>query len=406
MSGVISKAGSVQPRPFVRRRPAPSCRPSVAIAFTIVLVACGDSGTTEPNPTSVAFRTQPSEAVAGAYIAPPVEVRVVADGEETVEIELAENDCGAVLGGQTSRLTANGTATFADLAVDIPANGFKLRAGARDRTAVSAAFAVAPAPTSGPLVQQASVCLRGSPQSDAASLTWVATDDVLWTADDNRNQLIGVDRRSGALINTVPAADLEEAFSLDCDDGDGNPATSCSYTGELEVVAYDSQNRFLYAFNTVNDPTLPVPVDRPAAFRLRSGGCRGCLTFEDWNALDAQYAYQAVVVIEGQLYIADGPELHGYDFTTNIVAAEPALGPINGVIAGLAYRDGRLYLAMKSRRLQVWNWGQRELLESYDLAPLGVGTVAGVEVVRDTVYVLEGQGGNPIFVATIVSNED
>jgi hypothetical protein len=321
-------------------------------------------------------------------------------------LSIADNDCGALLAGESSRVTVDGVATFPGLAVDIPADDFRLEARVLDQTTRSAPFDVVPRDIGGPLEQQASVCLKDHGNGDAASLAWVSQDDVLWTADDNQNRVFGFDRQTGARVNTVTQADLLTAFpdAAECDDGDGSPATSCSYTDELEVVAYDEGARHLYAFSTVNDPGSPTIIDRPAVFRLRTGGCRGCVEYDDWNPLPDGYSYRAAVVIDGQLYISNGPNLHAYDFDTNTVTEQPALQPLPSTITGLSSQHDLLYAVTLSRLLIKVEWDQDEIEDSYELTPVGVRSSDGVEIVRDTVYVLEGEPRNPVFVVTIDDN--
>lgn len=336
-------------------------------------------------------------------VTPAVEVATSSDSRQTVTLSIAGNDCGASLTGEVSRLTVNGVATFSDLVINIPADGFTLEARVLDQTAPSTPFDVLVSDLDGPLEQHPTVCFRERPQRDAASLTWVPGDDLLWTADDRWNQVLGVDRRSGVLVNAVREQEFLTAFpdASDCDDGDGNPATSCSYTNELEVVAYNDQAGFLYVFNTVNDPGSEPIVDRPAVFRLRSTSCRGCLEFDAWNELPDNYNYRAAVAIEGQLFVSNGPDLHQYDFDTNTVTAEPSLQPTGSAIKGLSFGDGTLFVLTVLKRLVAVDWDAGEFENSYDLTPIGVLNAIGVEVVRDTIYVLEGEPTNPIFVVTI-----
>ena len=221
-----------------------------ATVLAFAVSACGGSDSSGPDPITVTFSTQPSAVETGQPISPAVEVGTSSDSRQTVTLSIADNDCGASLAGEVSRATVNGAATFSDLAIDIPADDFTLEARVLDQTVRSTPFDVLASDLGGPLAQHPTVCLRGRPQRDAASLTWVPRDDLLWTADDSWNQILGIDRRSGVLVNSVSEEEILTAFpdAADCDDGDGNPATSCSYTSELEVVAYDDRAGFLYVF--------------------------------------------------------------------------------------------------------------------------------------------------------------
>ena len=126
---------------------------------------------------------------------------------------------------------------------------------------------------------------------------------------------------------------------------------------------------------------------------------------DGWNALPDGYAYRSAVVVDEQLYISDGPNLHAYDFDTNTVTEEPALQPMPSNITGLSAVNETLYAVTHSRRLYKVDWEEDEIEDTYDLAPLGVDSSDGVEVVRDSVYVLEGEPRNPIFVVTIEDND-
>ncbi len=408
---VVDKISRIEYCPGLRRFGGPPhfLRGAVTVvAISLFGSACSSSDTSgpDPDPVTVTFRVQPTAVEAGASILPAVEVATSSDASQTVMLSIADNDCGALLAGQSSRVTVDGVATFPGLAVDIPADDFRLEARVLDQTTRSAPFDVVPRDIGGSLEQHASVCLQDHGNGDAASLAWVSQDDVLWTADDNQNRVFGFDRQTGARVSTVTEEDLLTAFpdAAECDDGDGNPATSCSYTNEFEVVAYDEQARHLYVFNTVNDPGSPTIIDRPAVFRLRTGGCRGCVEYDDWNPLPDGYSYRAAVVIDEQLYISNGPNLHAYDFDTNTVTEQPALQPLPSTITGLSSQHDLLYAVTLSRLLIKVEWEQDEIEDSYDLTPIGVQRSDGVAVVRDTVYVVEGEPGNPVFVVTIDDN--
>ena len=367
--------------------------------------ACG-SDSSGPDPITLSFSVQPTTVEAGQPIQPDVTVTTSSSTPQTVTISIADDRCGATLSGQTSRQASDGVAVFQGLAIDIPADDYQLEARVLDRTSRSAQFDAVPSDLAGPLDQQPTLCLKDRPVGDASSLTWVQVDNVMWTADDNRNKLCGLDLQSGVCLNEVTAEDLISAFpdASNCDDGDGDPATSCSYTNELEVVAYDDRYGFLYVFNTVNDPSSPVILDRPAVFRLRRGACRACIEYDSWNRLPPDYTYRAAVAIDGRQYISNGTDLHRYDYDLNSVTADPVLQTSGSTITGLSYWNGTLFVLARSRQLAEVDWNTLEPEASYDLSPVGIRSANGVEVVRDTIYVLEGEPRNPIYVLTVESD--
>ncbi len=104
--------------------------------------------------TQLEFTVQPTNVVAGAAIAPAVQVTArdalgnVATGfAGAVTLDLATNPGGGTLSGTTSAIASGGVATFANVRVDRTGSGYSLRATASGVNAVtSALFAVIPGP--------------------------------------------------------------------------------------------------------------------------------------------------------------------------------------------------------------------------------------------------------------------
>lgn len=81
------------------------------------------------------FSVQPVNAAVGAAITPAVEVQiqdaagnVIPNASNQVTITLANNPTGATLSGQTTVSASKGTATFANLRINLPGTGYTLRA--------------------------------------------------------------------------------------------------------------------------------------------------------------------------------------------------------------------------------------------------------------------------------------
>ncbi len=105
--------------------------------------------TTTVSCTAVAlkFLTQPSHAVVGQPISPPVSVETVdASGNKVnssapITVALGNNPGGATLGGTTTKNAVNGVATFSDLTLNEPGVGYTLVASSPGLTsATSNAF--------------------------------------------------------------------------------------------------------------------------------------------------------------------------------------------------------------------------------------------------------------------------
>ena len=124
--------------------------------YTLTAAAGGLTGTTSTPfniitsvGTQLFFTIQPSNAAAGAAIAPSIQVtardasgQTAASyaGSVTVAITAGTGASGAVLSGAKTATAASGIATFSDLAIDKAAVGYKLTATAAGLTSSTSAF--------------------------------------------------------------------------------------------------------------------------------------------------------------------------------------------------------------------------------------------------------------------------
>jgi adhesin/invasin len=104
----------------------------------------------QPAALALAFLTQPSNAVAGATIAPPVRVQVQDTGGQPVSISgvtvllTLSQGTGSLSGSTVQTTDANGVATFSDLSIDL-AGPKRLRAfGSAEASAESNQFQITP----------------------------------------------------------------------------------------------------------------------------------------------------------------------------------------------------------------------------------------------------------------------
>ena len=124
------------------------------LAALVAQSGCGTEPTDESVPSKLAFTAQPTNAVAGAVIAPAVTVTVQDDAGNTVTgattsitVALGANPAAGTLSGTETVSAVNGVATFADLSVDEAGAGYTLTASAANRmTATSTPFDVAAPP--------------------------------------------------------------------------------------------------------------------------------------------------------------------------------------------------------------------------------------------------------------------
>jgi len=401
--------GRVGPRkPKVTRR-----------ALGIILagvVACSCDGVTDPGYVIDIVR-QPVEAALNAPLNPGIEVLIRnASGTPvsgTVTIAIDPNECEWPLGGTASVEAIGGQAFFEDLSFAQVAPGYRLAVTYGTARAFTEPIDVLPFDLPGQLLTlENSLCPKPNPQRDAESLTYSPHSDSFWLADDDNPSIFEVDRETGRYLSQVPASSFLAAFPelADCDDGDGDPLTSCSYVNELEHVAYDEHSGTLYVMNTVNSSVPPgsAQPDRAALFKLRSGGaaCPSCWTFVSWRELPGSFA--AMVTIEGALYLAVASSLYGYDYEANRVlttdenggSLPPALVAANN-IRRLEHDGTYLWVILSPLAVHKIEWRTQTLVASYDLGPSGIEDPRGIEVVGDRLYVLDGERPNPIIVFTV-----
>ena len=378
--------------------------PTLLLAMA-ALTGCGDT----VGPSTIAFSTQPVNSLAGEEISPAVEVTVRdAFGDPVggaVAIALDPNPCNWRLSGTLVAELVGGVARFADLSLDKIGRGYTLRSSIGSLSAVSRPFAVTSPIANHPLVHDNVLCTKPNTQGDGESLTLVPEDDAFWIGDDNRDGIYQVDRGTGATLSAIGRSDFLTALpdAGVCDDGDGNPNTTCSYVNEFEQVAYDPVGKLLYVVNTVN-----TSADRPAIFRLRKETCAGCFTIEDWQPLPLGPTYGTLGTADGVLLVSLGNGVYAYDYETNQLENEdedgnplPPLYSTPSAIVGLGYDGSSMWILTQQRQVYEVRWATKTQLAQYDLGPFSVATPRGIETISDTIYVLEGDVPNPINVFTI-----
>src|SRR5437899_6815550 len=134
-----------------------------ASALVVLLAGChfdklfsgGKTPLSHGTPVGLAFSpSRPAQARAGQPITPAIRVAVVdsagapvAGADSLVTIPLGAKPASATLSGTDTAHAVNGVATFADLRIDTPANGYTLTAsGAGLAPDTSDAFNVMPPP--------------------------------------------------------------------------------------------------------------------------------------------------------------------------------------------------------------------------------------------------------------------
>jgi hypothetical protein len=375
------------------------------LCATLVAVAACRGDTAGPGPT-IEFITQPSSAIAGEPIEPPVEV-MVRDAfgrplEGDVTLALEPNPCGLELSGAVTAEVSETAARFEDLAMNIVGQGYTLRATSSGASALSEPFDVESDVTTGPLALEKVLCVKINIHGDGESLTYVPQDDSFWISDDNKESIHEVDRATGEYGAMITLDMIVEALpdAGQCDDGDGNPNTTCSYVDNIELLAYDPAGRSLYAINTVDMST-----DRAAIFRLKKEACAGCFTPESWQPLPVGPSYRSIIVADGQMYMAISGRIYPYDYDTNQLASVDANGDslppvyaVNSSVAGLSFDGTHMWILTRSQMLYQVDWATRTEIQSLELGPFGFSLPRGLEIARDTIYIVEGDAPNLVYV--------
>jgi hypothetical protein len=243
---------------------------------------------------------------------------------------------------------------------------------------------------------------------DAESIVHVPGDDNLWVGDDNSHTVFEIDRRTGQFRSRTTEQDIINAFpeAGSCDDGDRDPRTQCSYTGELEIVTYDPAGRTLLLFNTVSRPQLEPPVDKPALYRLQKEHGRGRFKLVDWQELPAGHRYGPAAVIDGKLYLAIWGEVVEYNIAQNRFADLDDMGtPLpavtattEGYIVGMAFDGSSLWILTDRKRLLQVNWDTKAVVGNHDIAPFGISKAKGLGFGEGEFFIPDGDPPNLIHV--------
>ena len=155
-------------------------------------------------PSRVAFLVQPTSVATGEQITPPVQVEIqntlggrVTNSSATVTLSLEDNPGSATLSGTRSVAAVNGVATFSNLSLNRPGQGYRLAAASNGLTgATSSAFDVTAgarrvAPIRGPAGR------RESGRRHRAGCRWNC-------CDGSGNRAIGSTAQIGLSIGSPP----------------------------------------------------------------------------------------------------------------------------------------------------------------------------------------------------------
>jgi PKD repeat protein len=170
---------------------APELHPDTSGAFSVM-----------PAPaTELAFTVQPNATMQDSAIKPPVKItaydslgNVATNFTGAITLALGANPGGGTLSGGAPVNAVNGVATFPNLSVDQPGNGYTLRATASGLTAAtSSAFNVTALPNQPPVAAFTSSCTQltcsftstsSDPDGTIASYRWTFGDGATATTQN------------------------------------------------------------------------------------------------------------------------------------------------------------------------------------------------------------------------------
>ncbi len=184
---------------------------TLAVLFVAAVVGC-DGGTTDPTigpPAKLAFTVQPTDATAGASIAPAVAIQdasgKVTKATNAVTIAIGTNPAGGTLSGTATVSAVNGVASFSDLTIDKAGSGYTLAASASGlSSATSSAFAVTPAaPVQLAFTVQPTDATAGAAIAEVEVGVEDAFGNVVTTATNAVTIAIGTNPAGGTLSGTA-----------------------------------------------------------------------------------------------------------------------------------------------------------------------------------------------------------
>ncbi len=290
----------------------PSHRRTLGVLLVAAVVGC-DGGTTGPTigpPAKLAFTVQPTDATAGASIAPAAAVaiqdasgNVVTTGTNAVTIAIGTNPAGGTLSGTATVNAVSGVANFTDLTIELAVSGYTLIASATGLTsATSAEFSITPAAAAQlGFTVQPTATEGNQPIAPAIEVTIRdAFGNTVTTAMDAVTVAIGTNPGGGTLsgTKTVSAVGGIATFANLSIDLPGSGYTLEATSGTL-TGATSSPFDIVLTFSAVSGGTLHT-------CGLTAGGDAYCWGFNDNGALGDGTTTQRLtpVLVSGGLSFA------------------------------------------------------------------------------------------------------
>jgi hypothetical protein len=194
--------------------------------------------------TTLRFTTQPTNAMGGGAITPPVEVAAqdsvgnrAVGFEDRVTVELGGNPAPGTLSGTTVVNAVDGVATFNDLSIAPVSTGYTLRASAGALTSVtSAPFSIAQ-PTAPLLITAVTSGSAFDPDGYSACIDPASDGHGGTTCAYGGPLAVGVNGSGTITVDTGAHAVLLTGVAVNCTAGD-NPRSVHAVRGETAAVPF------------------------------------------------------------------------------------------------------------------------------------------------------------------------
>src|SRR4029079_6139516 len=216
---------------------------------------------------------------------------------------------------------------------------------------------------------------------DNEDLAYVPSDNSMWMADDNGDDVQEFDPTTGALKRTI----AQSVFSA-THEWVGSATAGSSRDEDIEAVAYDRNADILYVFSGSTSST-------PTVYRLlRSSSPR--FQLDSGQALTAEWTGAGWRLADGKLYVADASSIRSYDYASNTFGSafsvsgmstiyDVAFDPISGDMLAVS-KANKLFRVSMTTHAFTAGWG------GLDLTRFGMKDTRGVEMIGDQVFVSDG----------------
>lgn len=220
--------------------------------------------------------------------------------------------------------------------------------------------------------------------NDNEALTYVASEDRLWIADDSPGRVYEVSRATGQLHQVISQSELRSAHRYLSTELAGS-----SRTADIEALAYDETTDILYVFS---GPCCSSSV-KPTVFRLTRPARTGGFSVESWQPLSSPYNdLSGASVRDGVLWVGHSKTIVRYDYVTNTMTSPTVFAPSS--IYGIGFGPGAndMWIAISGNRVIKYDFTTKQPVAGADFSMAGYGVryARAVEPIGNELYISDG----------------